>query len=208
MNNGIKTWAARTISTTATIVSIACCLPQSAMCLDSMEQVASNIVVQMQHPNFDVLENEITKIVEFLEESKDPVADGYRFLQSLLDQMNAQTGYSFTMFQFLQQIKENLHLVQIPGVDEADLLEAIQMLEDYSMDHQSNNHWAGSGFHQQSLVKEKSRLSGSKIFIISLITAAAVTICIVQPAAIPVVLEGAVTVGCAAIEKKNKKKSF
>src|SRR5579871_3702128 len=145
MNNRIKTWAARAISTTTTAVAIVCCLPQNAMCLesnvDSIEQAARDFIEQTQNSSRDALEEQIIKVVESFEDSTDPVADGYRFLQALLDQVNAESGFSFSMPQFLQQIKENLRFVRIPGVDEEELLEAIKMIENYSLDNKSEKLW-------------------------------------------------------------------
>ena len=209
MNNRIKTWAARAISTTTTTVSIVCCLPQNAMCLesnvDSIEQAARDFIEQTHNSSRDALEEQIIKVVESFEDSTDPVADGYRFLQALLDQVNAESGYSFSMPQFLQQIKENLRFVQIPGVDAEELLEAIKMIEDYSPDNRSEKHWKEHSFHQNPAVKKTSKLGPWNAVVISLITGAALAICIINPITIPTIVEGAVAVGCAALGKKNRK---
>lgn len=209
MNNRIKTWATRAISTTTTAVSIVCCLPQNAMCIesnvDSIEQAARDFVEQTQNSRLDALEEQITKMVESFEESTDPLADGYRFLQALLDQVNAQSGYSFSMPQFLQQIKENLRFAQIPGVDEDELLEVIKMIEEYSPDNKSQKHWQEHCFHQNPAVKKTSKLGPWNAVVITLITGAALAICIINPITIPMIVEGAVTVGCAALGKKIRK---
>lgn len=213
MNNQIKTWINRTTSITATALCVFCCLPQEGMALEAknhtIEQIVKDFVDQGKNPNNETFQEQIAKIIECLEESEDPLSDGYRFLQILLNQVNANYGYSFSMPQMFDQIRGNLHLIQIPEIEETDLRQGLEMLEEYAKtagnDH-SKEKWSEHCFNKNPPKKKKHKMhTWGKVVIVFVAVTAAVTISILQPEFIPAVVEGAVAIATSALKRNNIK---
>ena len=139
MNNKIKPWLTRTASISTASLCILCCIPQEGMCLAAnasiMKEIVQDFVYQARNLNEDAFQEQLIALAQVIEKSEDPVADMYQFLHMLVDQMNTCYGLALTMLQLFQQIRDNLHLVQISDIEDADLLEGLESLEQYAEEY-------------------------------------------------------------------------
>lgn len=200
----------RTTAIAATTLSILCCIPQEAACFvgsgRTIEEVAKNFVEHNEAPDNVISQAQIIELVQFLENSDDPLGEGCELIQTMLDQANAKYGYSFTLPQVLQQLRENIHYVEISEI-ENEIMDGLQGLEEYAARNINNQKWNEQFFCKDRPEKKKHKKWGVKgVIVVLVLTAATVTVCLVQPAAIPAVIQGAAAVGCSALGAKIVKK--
>lgn len=210
MNNEIKSWKAKATWIVATNLCLPCCIPQDGICLaldpTAKKEMVRDFVDQAQNPNADTFQQQLVNLVQVLEDSEDPIAEAYQLLCLLIDHMNTRYGTALTMSQLFQLIRENPHLIQIPGIEEADLLEGLEMLEQYEEDlaKETSRH----GRQQQRLYKnppqkKKKKHAWEKVAVTLIITGGALALACIHPVVIPVIIEGAVAIGRIAFDKKN-----
>lgn len=199
----------RTTAIAATALSILCCIPQEAACFvgsgRAIEGMAKNFVEQNEIPDDEAFQAQIIELVQFLENSDDPLGEGCELIQTMLDQVNAKYGCSLTFPQILQQVRENIHYVQISEI-ENELMAGLQELEEYTAKDVDNKKWNECFYKDRPEKKKHKKWGGKGIIVVLVLSAATVTVCLVQPAAIPAVIQGASAIGCAALGAKLGKK--
>jgi hypothetical protein len=121
-------------SVAATSICILCCIPLDAVCLVTDElpnspRPASEILNQINAHNPDVLIEEFDRLNDVFDESGESLAEGRKFLQSFIEEVNSRYGLTLTMSEACKLVRENLHTLQVPLETQNIILTTIRSLE-------------------------------------------------------------------------------
>ena len=124
----------RMASLTTVSICILCSIPWDGCCIasdDSSEsqEFASEILSQVGAYNTNALMEEFDQLDKVLETSEDPLAEGRKFLDAFIREVNAQYGLALTISEACKLVRENLHILQIPLEVQNAILATIELLE-------------------------------------------------------------------------------
>ncbi|MBI5272376.1 MAG: hypothetical protein HY861_00135 [Chlamydiia bacterium] len=179
--------------------------PVNGMAQEVMQtRVIQKFLDQVQDPTEEGINACFADLATLLVDSEDPIADAYYILQGFVDQMNVSYGCALSVSQLLRELRSNQALFQGAELDMTEFARMIDALEEYGASEERaveiEMNSAGRRHHHHKKKKGK----GKGLWIIAIIAGSAVILGIVNPASIPVIIDGAVTVGRLALEKNKK----
>ncbi len=104
-------------------IAIAIYLPSSGFC------ETRNFFDQPEDELKQALIERFDKLEEKTRESKQPFLEGYHFLETFIEEINAQYGCSFTMLEACTLVRTNLDQFQLPPKAQSALIKLIEFIE-------------------------------------------------------------------------------
>lgn len=123
----------RLASIATSTLCILCYIPQQEVCVSGIDSesnfLADKILNQGDHNNAEAISRDFDELEEILSLSEDPLAEGLKFLNSLITELNFRYGLSLTVIDACKLVRENLHTLQIPLEAQNAILQTIELLE-------------------------------------------------------------------------------
>lgn len=106
------------------------CIPQQGFCHEKRDSFKSKefvneVLTQASENNTD----DLLASFDNLDKSKDPLADGKKFLNSFLKELNSRCELNLTIHEACQLIRKNLHTLDLPTTMQHVVLNAVELYE-------------------------------------------------------------------------------
>ena len=109
---------------------ILCCISPNSACYGAEPQTfAREILNQAQDQNPDAVIERFDQFDESLLAAEDPLAEGRKFLQAFIDEINVQYGLALTIPEACKLVRANMHTLSLPVETENLVLATIALLE-------------------------------------------------------------------------------
>jgi hypothetical protein len=103
-------------------------LPPSGTCSTPLAAISQNFPVITLNSN--ELTNTFNDFEEQIKQAKDPLSEGRKILQSLIDEINALYGCSLSIEEACRLVKENMEMLNLDGNTQEILIGTICLLEE------------------------------------------------------------------------------
>ena len=119
---------------TITSVCMVCSIPLNGACIDRNEssgsqKLVTEILFRVNDPNSGELIEEFDKFEEIFDGSTDPFAEGRKFLETFINEVNSKYALNLTIQDACRLVRENMHKLQLPEEFQRVILNTIELFE-------------------------------------------------------------------------------
>lgn len=93
---------------------------------------------QQAQPDYDRFERKFEDLEKALQNAEDPLAEGMKFIQSILDEVEAAYGVRITLAEACQMVKDNIDQLELPPEARESVLAVIEIYLNADKDQPSS----------------------------------------------------------------------